>query len=97
MSSSFALPSDIMVLSLTAVDFPIVLDVTVPDKQHMMVQYSTVLFNSIRYNVELNHGPLAIYVQLRVKHVTGIPGTFTPPQRVNDPDMHHGTCVTHVS
>ena len=77
MSSSFALPSDIMVLSLTAVDFPIVLDVTVPDKQHMMVQYSTVLFNSIRYNVELNHGPLAIYVQLWVKHVTGIPGTFT--------------------
>ena len=23
-------------------------------------------------------------------------GTFSPPQRVSDPDMHHGTCVTHV-
>ena len=25
-----------------------------------------------------------------------MPGTFSPPPRVNDPDMHHGTCVTHV-
>ena len=23
-------------------------------------------------------------------------GTFTLPPRINDPDMHHGTCVTHV-
>ena len=22
--------------------------------------------------------------------------TFSPPPRVSDPDMHHGTCVTHV-
>ena len=21
---------------------------------------------------------------------------FPPPQQVSDPDMHHGTCVTHV-
>ena len=27
----------------------------------------------------------------------GNPGMFSPPLRVNDPDMHHGTCVTHVS
>ena len=25
-----------------------------------------------------------------------MPGTFSPPAWVNDPDMHHGTCVTHV-
>ena len=25
-----------------------------------------------------------------------MPGTFSPPSRVSDPDMHHGTCVTHV-
>ena len=25
-----------------------------------------------------------------------MPGTLSPPQRVSDPDMHHGTCVTHV-
>ena len=25
-----------------------------------------------------------------------MPGTFSPPPRVSDLDMHHGTCVTHV-
>ena len=25
-----------------------------------------------------------------------MPGTFSPPPRVSGPDMHHGTCVTHV-
>ena len=25
-----------------------------------------------------------------------MPGTFPPPPRVSGPDMHHGTCVTHV-
>ena len=25
-----------------------------------------------------------------------MPGTFSPPPRVSDPDMHHGTCVKHV-
>ena len=25
-----------------------------------------------------------------------MPGTFSPPSRVSDPDMHHGTCVMHV-
>ena len=42
------------------------------------------------------HGPLARYVKLRVVHAPGMPGTFAPPPRVSDPDMHHGTCVTHV-
>ena len=42
------------------------------------------------------HGPLARYVRLRVTHAPGMPGTFSPPLRVSDPDMHHGTCVTHV-
>ena len=43
------------------------------------------------------HGPLARYVKLRIAHAPGMPGTFSPPPRVSDPDMHHGTCVTHVS
>ena len=43
------------------------------------------------------HGPLTRYVKLRVAHAPGMPGTFSPPVWVNDPDMHHGTCVTHVS
>ena len=42
------------------------------------------------------NGPLARYVKLRVAHAPGMPGTFSPPAWVNDPDMHHGTYVTHV-
>ena len=42
------------------------------------------------------HGPLARYVKLRVAHAPGMPGTFSPPSGVSDPDIHHGTCVTHV-
>ena len=42
------------------------------------------------------NGPLTRYVKFRVAHAPGIPGTFSPPPRVSDPDMHHGTCVTHV-
>ena len=29
-------------------------------------------------------------------HAPGMPGTFSPPPRLSDPDMHHGTCGTHV-
>ena len=43
-----------------------------------------------------SHGPLARYVKLRVAHAPGMPGTFSPPPWINDPGMHHGTCVTHV-
>ena len=38
----------------------------------------------------------ASYAQLRVAHAPGMPGTLSPPPRVSDPDMHPGTCVTHV-
>ena len=34
--------------------------------------------------------------RIAVAHVMRIPGTFSPPPRVSDPGMHHGTCVTHV-
>ena len=33
---------------------------------------------------------------MRVAHAPGIPGTFSRPPRVSDPDMHHGTCMAHV-
>ena len=39
---------------------------------------------------------LTRYVKLRVAHAPGMSGTFSPPPRVSDPDMHHGTCVTNV-
>ena len=29
-------------------------------------------------------------------HASGMPGTFSTSPHVSDPDMHHGTCVTHV-
>ena len=40
--------------------------------------------------------PLARYVKVWVAHALGMPGTFSPPPQASDPDMHHGTCVTHV-
>ena len=43
-----------------------------------------------------HHGPLTRYVKLRVAHAPGMPGTVSPLPWVSDPDMHHGTCVTHV-
>ena len=43
------------------------------------------------------YGPLARYVKLRVAHAPEMPGKFSPPPRGSDTDMHHGTCVTHVS
>ena len=34
--------------------------------------------------------------QIADAHAPGMPGTFSPPPRVSDPDIDHGTCVTHV-
>ena len=43
------------------------------------------------------HGPLARYVKFWIAHAPGMSGmSFSPPPRVSNPDMHHGTCVTHV-
>ena len=44
----------------------------------------------------INHGLLVRYRKLRVVHARAMPGTFSPPPRVSEPHMHHGTCVTHV-
>ena len=38
----------------------------------------------------LPNGPLIRYTKFRIAHAPGMPGT------VSDPDMHHGTCVTHM-
>ena len=42
------------------------------------------------------NGPLPRCVKLRDAHAPGMPGTFSPPPWVGDPDMYHGTCVTRV-
>ena len=41
------------------------------------------------------HGPLTRYVKLRMRPECR--GCFPRQTRVNDPDMHHGTCVTPTS
>ena len=42
------------------------------------------------------HGPFIRFVKLQAAHGPGMSGTFFPPPRASDLDMHHGTCVTHV-
>ena len=48
----------------------------------------------LRYYIDVfdyfNHGPLTRYVRLRVAHAPEMPGTYSPPPRVSDPDMYHG-------
>ena len=74
-----------------------------------MAIFSLYCFSSWSHNLNLtlssvtiigaivtNHEPLAIYLSLWVAHAPGMPGTFSPPPRVSDSDMHHDTCVTHV-
>ena len=34
--------------------------------------------------------------KMRVAHTLELPGTVSPPPRVSVPDMHPGTCVTHM-
>ena len=47
---------------------------------------------------KINLTPWASYQIRKIAgaHAPGMPGTFSPSQQVSDPDMHHGTCVTHV-
>ena len=44
----------------------------------------------------LFHGPLTRCTNLRVAHAPAMPGTFSQPHRVSDPDMHDDMCMTHV-
>ena len=50
----------------------------------------------LQYQSTLVIGPLARYVKLWVAHAPGMPGTFSPPPWISDPNMHHGTCAIHV-
>ena len=69
--------------------------VLVPEKSRWTNTTATDALSSPGHQQPWN-GPLARYVKLRVAHASGMPGTFSPPLRLSDPDMHHGTCVTHV-
>ena len=43
-----------------------------------------------------HQGPLARYVKIEGCACAGDAENGFPPPLVRDPDMHHGTCVTHV-
>ena len=62
----------------------------------MTQPHTVILVNIGSGNGLLPDGPLARCVKLWAAHAPAMPGTFSPPPRVSDPDMHHGTCVTHV-
>ena len=62
--------------------------------RHKALQHSRDGFAWLQHITDiLSHGPLTRKAKLRVAHA---PGTFSPPPPVSDPDMYHGTCVTHV-
>ena len=52
--------------------------------------------NCCKWKMQQRYGLLVRLVKLPVAHAPGMPGTFSAPQWVRDPDMHHGTGVTHV-
>ena len=62
-----------------------------PIEQHTVVILSNVMH--WRHCSWAYRGPLTGYVKLRVAHAPGMPGRFSPPPLVSDPDVHHGTCV----
>ena len=51
--------------------------------------------------IELCHGPLTIYVKLRVAHAPGMPGTFSPPstwkETASYPSQQASRHVRHAS
>ena len=71
---------------------PIVLWAKVESNHFITIWIRQMIISSSR----TANGPLTRYVKLLVAHALGMPGTFSSPVRVSDPDMHHGTCVTHV-
>ena len=50
---------------------------------------SSITFYLISHHVDRIYGPLARYVKLRVALKPGMPGMFSPPPQVSDPDMHY--------
>ena len=74
-------------------------------------QYFGVMYSCSWYSVNKNGPcmcslkfpgtPLTVWPSCQIRkiagaHAPGMPGTFSPSPQVSDPDMHHGTCVTHV-
>ena len=60
-------------------------------------------FTKIKNRIDPQYGALSYpaWASCQIRkvagaHAPGMPGTFSPSPQMSDPDMHHGTCVTHV-
>ena len=69
--------------------FIIWLRVTKSQQSHMVI-------HNVKRALFQHYESLTRYAKLPVAHAPGMPGMVSPPPRYSDPDMHHGTCVTHV-
>ena len=58
--------------------------------------HKSVMLRTLGLGQSYFHGPFTRCVKLWVAHAPGMSGTFFPPPQISDPDMHHGTYVTHV-
>ena len=79
-------------------------ETTRPVKQGLLKDYKNFLNNYVWPPLMLGVATPGIFWQwasCEIRKIAGcacagMPGTFSPLPRVSDPDMHHGTCVTHV-
>ena len=62
----------------------------------LLVLFVELIVMMTQTHYDVSNGPLARYAKLLIAHAPEMPGTFSLPPRISDPDMHHGTCVTHV-
>ena len=51
---------------------------------------------SVKHSFRLRYMASCQIRKIANAHAPGMLGMFSPSPQVSDPDMHHGTCVTHV-
>ena len=64
-------------------------------KEHVYTENCFIYFSYLEFHWPFPWASCQIR-KIAGAHAPGMPGTFSPPPRVSNPDMHHGTCVTHV-
>ena len=52
--------------------------------------------STYQFNVSISIWASCQIQNIASAHAPGMPGNFSPPPQVSDPDMHHGTCCTQV-
>ena len=83
---------------LLTLPFPSLTSLTHSARLHVRTRTASSIFLQGNHgnHIYCDHGPLTIYVKVWVAYASGMRETFIPPPRVSDPNLHHGTCVTHV-